>query len=150
MSLENKILDDYKNSMKSGDKLKVSVLSLLRSDFNYLRINKQIEKLEDTDIIGVIRKHVSQHKDSIEQFEKGARLELIDKEKKELEILVGYLPKELAEEDVKKLIEEAIVAIGAVGIKDMSKVMKEVIAKASGAADGKIVSQLVKDRLSKL
>jgi len=99
MSLENKITEDYKNSMKAGDKLKVSVLSLLRSDFNYLRINKQIDSLEDVDIIGVIRKHVAQHKDSISQFEKGGRPELIDKEKKELEILKSYMPDEMSEKE---------------------------------------------------
>jgi len=149
MSLENKILEDYKNAMKAGDKLKVSVLSLLRSDFNYLRINKQADCLEDVDIIGVIRKHVAQHKDSILQFEKGDRVELAEKEKKELAILEGYLPKELDEVEIKKFIEEVIAAIGAVGIKDMSKVMKDVMAKAAGRCDGKFVSQLVKDRLSK-
>jgi len=121
----------------------------LRSDFNYLRINKRVEKLEDVDIIGVIRKHISQHKDSIEQFEKGNRPELIDKEKKELEILEGYLPKGLSEVEVKNFIAEAIVSSGAASIKDMSKVMKLVMEKSAGRCDGKLVSQLVKESLSK-
>ncbi len=149
MGMEEKFLADFKESMKSQDKIKTSVLSMLRSDLNYLKINKKTEKLEDTDIIGVVRKHVSQHKDSISQFEKGGRPELIDKEKKELEILESYLPKDLSEEEVKKLIEEAILSLGAASIKDMSKVMKIVLAKAAGSCDGKLVSQLVKDRLSK-
>jgi uncharacterized protein YqeY len=92
---------------------------------------------------------VKQHEDSIEQFTKGNRPDLVEKEKKELEILKAYLPEELSPEVIKKIIEEAVTATGAIGIKDMGKVMKEVNAKVAGKADGKTVSDLVKERLSK-
>jgi hypothetical protein len=95
----------------------------------------------------VVKKLIKQHQDSIEQFKAGGRLDLVEKEEKELGFLRAYLPPELSEAEVKKIVDEAVAATGATGIKDMGKVMKEVLARAAGQADAKLVSELVKARL---
>jgi hypothetical protein len=147
--LEEKILDDYKNAMKDKDALKSSTLSFLRAELINVAIEKRKKALEDVDVITIIKKQIKQHQDSIEQFKKGNRQDLADKETRELEILKSYLPAELPAEEIKKIIEEAITATGAEGMKDMGRVMKEVNAAISGRADGKLVSDLVKQRLTK-
>lgn len=147
----DKISEDFKQSMKAQDKLRTSVLSFLRSQLNYLAIEKKIESknLTDTDVITVIRKLIKQHSDSIEQFRKGGRADLADKESAEMEILKAYLPKELSGAELKSLIEEVIKNTGASSLKDMSAVMKELVAKAAGRADNNTLSRLVKERLLK-
>jgi uncharacterized protein YqeY len=147
--LEEKILNDYKEAMKSKDTLRSSVLSFLRAEMINAAMAKKKAKLDDSEVIPVLKKQIKQRQDSIEQFTKGGRQDLADKEAKELEILKAYLPPEMPAEEIKKIIEEAVVSTGAQGPKDMGKVMKEVAAKVAGLADGKLVSDLVKERLSK-
>jgi len=146
---EERILNDYKEAMKSRDSIKSSVLSMLRADFINTALSKKKNSLDDNEAITVVRKQVKQRQDSIEQFTKGGRMDLADKENRELEILRSYLPKELSADQIKSIIEKAIASVGAVGMKDMGKVMKEVTAEIAGKADSKTVSDLVKDRLSK-
>ena len=146
--LVEKIFNDYKEAMKARDSLKSSVLSFLRADMLNLATAKKKDKLDDTEIVVVIRKQIKQRQDSIEQFTSGGRLEMADKEKKELDILKSYLPAELSAEEIKRLMEEVIVAIGANGPKDMGRVMKELSGKLAGKDDGRLVSDLVKQRLS--
>ncbi len=146
--LEKKIFDDYKEAMKSKDALRSSVLSFLRAEMMNVALAKKKPGLDDNDCLSVIRKQVKARQDSIEQFTKGNRQELAQKESRELEILKLYLPQEISEEEIKKMLEEVIVAIGAQGIKDMGKEMKELNAKVAGRADGKLVSELVRVRLS--
>lgn len=147
--LEERIFDDYKAAMKSKDTLQSSVLSFLRAEIMNVAIAKKKPKLEDNEIIGVVRKQIKARQESIEQFKKGNRQDLADKESKELEILKGYLPKELPQEEINKIIEEAISSTQATALKDMGRVMKEVMAKVAGQADSKVVSDLVKEKLSK-
>jgi len=147
--LEEKIFNDYKEAMKNRDTLKSSVLSFLRASLINAAIEKKKKSLEDNDAIAVIKKQVKQRQDSIEQFQKGNRPDLAEKELKELTILKAYLPEELSGDEIKKIIEEVVSSIGASGMKDMGRVMKEVNIKVAGKADGKLVSDLVKDRLSK-
>jgi len=149
MSLEEKILNDYKEAMKAKDTLKSSALNFLRAEMLNVAIAKKKQKLEDTEVLAVIRKQVKEHQDSIEQFQKGGRTDLADKESKELEILKSYLPPPLPKEQIQKIIEEVASELGAKDMKDMGRVMKEVSAKCAGAADGKTVSELVRERLSK-
>lgn len=146
--LEEKIFSDYKEAMKNKDTLKASVLSFLRAEMINVAMAKKKKSLDDNEVISVIRKQMKARQDSIEQFTQGNRLDLADKEKKELEILKTYLPAELSEAEIKKIIEEAIVVTAAQDMKDMGKVMKEVNAKVAGQADPKLVSDLVKVRLS--
>ncbi len=145
--LEEKILQDYKDALKQRDVVKTSILNFLRSEMNYYKIEKKKDKLEDPDVIVVIKKQVKSHQDSIEQFEKGGRVDLVEKEKKELEILKSYLPQELGEDELKKIVEEVISATPNATIKEMGRIIKEVMAKAAGRADGKLISDLVRERL---
>jgi uncharacterized protein YqeY len=147
--LEEKILNDYKEAMKQRDNLKSSVLSFLRAEMMNLATAKKKKALDDGEVISVIKKQIKQRQDSIEQFTKGNRLDMAEKESKEQEILKAYLPAELPAEEIKKIIQEAIAATAASGIKDMGRVMKEVTVKTSGQADGKLVSELVREALAK-
>ncbi|MCM8780458.1 MAG: GatB/YqeY domain-containing protein [Candidatus Omnitrophica bacterium] len=146
--LEEKILADYKQAMKDRDTLKSSVLSFLRAEMMNLAIEKKKNSLNDSEVVAVIKKQIKQRQDSIESFKKGNRQDLVDKETKELEILNSYLPAQLSLEEINRIIEEVVIALGAKGLADMGRVMKEVMAKAGVSADGKIVSELVKQRLS--
>ncbi len=146
--LTEKIFNDYKEAMKARDSLKSSVLSFLRADMLNQATAKKKDKLDDSEVVAVIKKQVKQRQDSIQQFTSGGRLEAAEKEQKELEILKGYLPEEMSEEKIKALIEEAIAATGASGMKDMGRLMKELTGKIAGQADGKLVSDLVRQRLT--
>ena len=147
--LEEKIFNDYKEAMKNRDTLKSSVLSFLRAAMINAAIEKKKKNLEDNDAIAVIKKQVKQRQDSIEQFQKGNRQDLADKEIAELAVLKAYLPEELSSDEIKKIVEECVVLTGALGMKDMGRVMKEANAKIAGRADSKMVSDLVRERLSK-
>ena len=147
--LEEKIFADYKEAMKAKDTLRSSVLSFLRAEIINTAIAKKKPKLEDNEMIGVVRKQIKARQESIEQFKKGARLDLADKESKELEILRVYLPPELPQDEINKIIAQAISTTQAAGPKDMGRVMKEVMAKVAGQADSKVVSELVKEKLCK-
>lgn len=146
--LEDRISSDYKQAMKDRDPLKVSTLSFLRAQLKYAAIDKKAEKLEDPDVITVIKKQVKQRQDSIEQYEKGGRAELADKEKKELAILKSYLPQELSVDEIKAFIAEAIRETGASSMKDMGQIMKVLMPKLGGRADNKVLSDLVRQSLS--
>lgn len=147
--LEEKILNDYKEAMKSRDSVRSSVLSFLRAELMNVAISKKKKLLDDNDVVAVIKKQVKQHQDSVEQFRKGNRIDLAEKEERELQILKTYLPPELSADEIKKMIEETVVLISASSIKDMGRAMKEITAKISGRADAKLVSELVRERLSK-
>jgi uncharacterized protein YqeY len=146
--LEEKILNDYKDAMKSRDALKSSVLSFLRAEIMNTAIAQKKNNLDDGGIIAVIRKQIKSRQDSIEQFTKGNRLDLAEKETKELDILKSYLPQEMSADELKTIIESIMKETGATSIKDMGKVMKEVNAQVAGRADGKVVSDLVRASLS--
>ncbi|MFC1645592.1 GatB/YqeY domain-containing protein [Candidatus Omnitrophota bacterium] len=147
--LEEKILVDFKEAMKNRDALKQSVISFLRAQLKNIAIEKKKDKLDDNDVIVIIKKQIKQRLDSIEKFKSGARLDLAEKEQKEMEILKAYLPKELSKDELEKIIDEVIASVEAKEIKDMGKVMKEVMVKASGRADNKLLSELVKSKLTK-
>lgn len=146
--LEEKITNDYKQAMKDKDALKVSTLSFLRSQLKYVLIDQKAAQLSDSDVITVIKKQVKQRQDSIAQFEKGGRADLVGKEKNELEILKSYLPQEMSTEDLKTLIDKAIIESGVKSMKEMGVVMKVLLPQVAGRADGKQVSDLVREKLS--
>ena len=148
--LEEKIMSDFKDAMKNKEAIRTSTLSLLRSQLKYVSIEKKGDQLSDADVIGVIKKQAKQRHDAIEQYEKGGRPELAEKEKQELAILKSYLPKEMDEAQVKVLVQDAINEVKAASIKDMGKVMPVVMAKVAGRADSKLVSDIVKQTLTKL
>ena len=148
MLLEDRIMNDYKEAMKAKDALKSSTLSFLRAQIMNVRIEKRKDKLDDNDVIAILKKLMKQRQDSIEGFKAGNRQDLVDKETKELAVLKAYLPEEMSPEEVKRIVEEAVAATGASSMKDMGKVMKEVLEKTGGRADNKLVSELVKAKLS--
>ena len=146
--LEEKILEDFKQAMKDKDAPRVSTLSFLRSELKNIAIEKRAAKLEDVDVLTAIKKQIKQRQDSIEQFTAGSRADLVEKESKELEILKSYLPEQLSEGKIKEIIDQVVTSVGAKTAQDMGKVMKELLPKLSGRADNKLVSELVKQRLS--
>ena len=143
--IEERIEKELKTAMKEKNEIMTSCLRLLRSDIHNLSIKKG--ELKEEDIIKVIQKQVRQHKDSIEQFINGKRDDLAEKEKKELAILETLLPKQLPQEELRKIIEDVIKEAGAQTKKDMGRVIKEVMSKVKGQADGKVVSQIVSELL---
>jgi hypothetical protein len=147
MSLEERILQEMKEAMKSGDKLRLSTIRMIRSTLK----NKEIElrtPLDDGEIQKVIQGMVRKGEESLEQFKLGGRTDLVEKEGKEIEILKSYLPQAMTREEILKAIDEAIQETQSTSAKDMGKVMKSVMPKLQGKADGKLVNQLVKERLS--
>ena len=148
MSLLSKLDDDLKSAMKASDGLKVSVLRMAKSSIKYRKIETGKEPSDD-DIIAVLSALAKQRKESIEQFSKGGRPELAEKESMELAIIQGYLPEQLLPEELDKIIIGAIKESAAEGLKDIGKVMRIVISTTKGAADGKLISQRVKEMLEK-
>jgi uncharacterized protein YqeY len=146
MELREKIEADTKEALKSGAKDKVSTLRMLNAALK----NKQIDKrrpLTEEEVIETVRSLIKQRKDSIEQFTKGGRQDLVDKETAEVAVLEAYLPKQLAREELEAMIRDAIAQTGAQGARDMGKVMKALIPMVGGRADGKLMSELVKNAL---
>ncbi len=149
--LKQQLKDQLKESMLAKDQLKTSVIRFVLSGITYYEIQKGGAGYEatDEDVLAVITKEVKQRKDSIEQFEKGNRQDLADKEKAELAILETYLPQQMPEEEVKKYVDEAIIATNAATPQDMGKVMNALMSKVKGKADGSLVSKLVREALAK-
>ena len=148
--LEEQISKDYVQAMKDKDKLKSATINFLRAQLKNILIEKKIEKLDDKDVVAVIKKQVKQRQDSIEQYSQGNRQDLVDKETAELKILNDYLPEEMSSDALQSTIEDVIKEVGATSMKEMGVVMKAVLEKVEGQADNKQVSQLVKESLSKL
>jgi len=143
-----KIIGELKEAMRAKDTVRLSTLRLLKSAVEYYLIEKKQEKPTDADVVAVIKKQVKQRQDSIEGFEKGGRLDLVEKEKAELAILKSYLPEELSPAQLEEIVKATIVEVGATTKADMGKVMKAVQAKTAGRADNRLVSQLVAARLT--
>jgi len=147
MGLEERLVEEMKQAMKSNEKLRLSTIRLIRTALK----NKEIElrkKLDDDEIMKVIHGMVRKSDESIEQFKAGGRADLVEKETKEVEILKSFLPQSLSEEEIRKIIDETIQETQASSLKDLGKVMKSVMPKLTGKADGKLINQLVKERLS--
>ena len=150
MLLEDKINQDYVQAMKARDSFTSSVVSFLRAQIKNVKVDKRLEQVPDEDVIAVIKKQVKQRQDSITQFRAGGREDLAEKEEKELVILKNYLPPEMSPAELKAVIEEVITASGATSIKDMGRVMKDVLVRIAGQADNQTVGALVKERLTKI
>ena len=143
MSLYERLDSDVKSALKEGNPLRVSVLRMALSTIKTLQIEKNIKFLDDDGVIQILQRHVKQHRESIEQFGKGGRPDLVDKEKAELKILEEYLPEQLSEEELLAVVKTAIAETGAVAKSEAGKVMKVVMEKAKGKADGKAINKIV-------
>ena len=148
MSLKQQIISDLTASMKAQDAARTSTLRMVKAGM----MNREIEKggeLDDEELMKLLRSMVKQRKDSVEQFEKGARQELADKEKAEIVVIEAYLPQAASQEEIEQAVSAAIAETGASSMKDMGKVMKAAQAQLTGKnADGRTVSDIVKLRLS--
>lgn len=147
MGLREKILDDMKAAMKSQEAERLGAIRFLQAAVKNREIELRPNAINDQEILGVIRKLVKQRQDSIEQFEKAGRTDLVNKEKFELSVLESYLPSQLSGDQLKTVVEEVIKSLSATSIKQMGAVIKEVQARTSGAADNRQISELVKTRL---
>lgn len=149
MSLQDQLLAEMNKAAKARDRIKLSTIRLIRSAIK----NKEIEKrkpLEDEEIFKVISSMIRQRGESIQQFRKGGREDLVKKEEAELMILQSFLPEQLSEEQIKKLIDEVLKETEATTFKDMGKVMRTLMPKIAGRADGAKVNQMVREKLSNL
>lgn len=144
--MNNKIAEDLKNAMKSTDKFRLSVLRMLKSALQLEAISKKHE-LSDDEVLSVIKKQVKMRKDSIEEFKKYEKTEEVTKLEQEIAILNEYLPEEMTEEEINKVIDEVFNKLNPTSMKEMGLVMKELNAKITNA-DMSLVSKLVKERLS--
>ena len=148
MSLKERLQDEWKEALKTKNKLKATTISMVRSAILYIEKTDGV-KLEDEQVIEVLAREVKQRREAMLEFEKGKRQDLIDLCKAEIEILLEYLPQQLTEVEIFEIVREAAVEVGANSIKDMGKVMSVITAKTKGRADGKLVSIIVKEYLNK-
>jgi len=143
MEIKEKIENDFKEALKKRDKVAVSTLRMLKSAIHNKEIEKRGEKLQNGEVLKIVSKQVQQHRDSIEQFTKGKRQDLVEKEIKELQILKIYLPRQLSSQEIANVVKRIIEEVGAKEKSDFGKVMKLVMPELKGKADGKVVSQTV-------
>lgn len=147
MSLEERLVAEMKEAMKSNDKVRLSTIRMVRSAVK----NKEIElrkPLDDETVQRVIQGMVRKGEESVEQFKLGGRMDLVEKESQEIEILKTYLPQSMSREEVIMIIDQTIQETQGTSLKEMGKIMKSVMSKLQGKADGKLINQLVKERLS--
>ena len=147
MGLKERLLEDVKNAMKAKDADRLAAIRFLQSAIKYREIEMRPNPMQDQDILAVVQKLVKQRQDSIAEFEKAGRQDLVDKEKAELAILQEYLPKQLSTEELTQVVTDVIAALGATGMKQMGAVIKEVQARTAGAADNRAISEIVKAKL---
>jgi len=146
MTLKERITEDMKTAMRSGEKDRLAVIRLLQAAIKQREVDERIT-LDDAQVTAVLEKMIKQRKESVVAFEKGARADLVAKENAEISVLQPYLPAQLSEAELDALIAEAISSTGAASIKDMGKVMGVVKAKAAGKADMGAVGARIKAKL---
>jgi len=146
MSLKGQVTDDVKLAMKAGEKDRLKVLRLITAAIKQVEVDERKE-LGDADVLGILTRMVKQRRDSITQYTAGNRKDLADIEQAEIEIIESYLPKQLSEEELDEMVDEAIATTGAETIRDMGKVMGAIKSKAAGRADMGLVGAKVKARL---
>ena len=147
MSLKEQLFAHLKTAMKEKDTLKKDTVQLIRSGILQYEKDNKVE-LDDEGVLDIISKQLKSRRDSLPDYIKSGREDLIEKLNKEIEILLGYLPEQLSEDEIKKIVEEAIAATGAASVKEMGKVMGIVNPKVKGRADMKVVGALVKKLLT--
>lgn len=146
MTLSERIASDLKEAMKAKDELKLTVLRQIKA----AAMNEEIRRgksLSEEDITGVIFSLAKSHKESIESFTKGARQDLVQKEEKELAVIMNYLPQQLGADEIRQIISDAVKETGASSAKDIGKVMGKIMPKVKGKADGGLVNSIVKEFL---
>ena len=149
MSLFNQINEDIKTSMKNKDAFKLSVIRMVKGAMQLEVINKKRD-LNDDEVIAIIAKQIKMRKDSIEEFKKASRDDLVEKTQKEVDILVTYMPEQLNEDEIIKVIDEVFEIVKPSSMKDLGMIMKEISPKVKGKADMSEVNRLIKEKLNNL
>jgi uncharacterized protein YqeY len=152
MSIRERVETDLRQALKAKDARRLSCLRMLKSRFVEREVELRVERgpdcrLNDDEAQAVIASYAKQRRESIESYRRGGRADLAREEEAELEIVAAYLPAQLGEAELARLVEAAIAETGASGPQDLGRVMKAVLARAGRAADGRVVQQLVRDRL---
>jgi len=147
MSIKDQLMVDLKEAMKQKQKLRKSVITMLRAAIKQVEVDKRVE-LSDEEVIDIIATQVKQKRSVIDEFLKGGREDLADEARAEISVLEKYLPEQLSEDELKTLISGVISEVNATSMKDMGKVMGIVNPQVKGRADGKTVSQIVKGFLN--
>ena len=148
MSIKDLLTEDMKQAMKAKEsgKLRLSVIRMARANIKNIEIDEKRE-LNDDEVLAVLMKEVKMRQDSLEEFTKAGREELVEQAKQEIAILRKYLPEQLSDEELRALVEEAVAETGAAGPKDMGKVMAALMPKTKGRADGKRINTMVRELL---
>ena len=146
--MRNQILEDLKTAMKNQDKERLSVIRMVKGAIQMSELNKKHE-LTDEEVIDVITKEIKSRKDSINEFKKGGREDLITKTQSEIDILSAYLPKQLTVDELNEIIDNVFALVNPTSAKDMGKVMKTLTPKVKGKADMGLVSKIVKEKIEK-
>ncbi len=149
-TLKERIDTELKESMRAKNELSTSVLRMLKSAIKYKEVEPGAKPLDDAGVLQVVASLIKQRRDAAGQFRAGGRPELAEKEEKEIALLQTYLPKQLSREELAAEVRSAIAAAGARGLKDMGTVMRILMAKIQGQAEGKVISDEVKAQLAKL
>ena len=147
MGILQDIDNDLKEALKKKEEVAVSTIRMLKAALHNRKIEKKGEELSETEVLKVIAKQIKQREDSIEQFKKGGRQELVDKETEESEVLKRYVPEQMSDEEVAAIVKKVIEESGAKDKKDFGNVMKAVMTQVKGRADGKLISQMVSQQL---
>lgn len=145
--MKEELLNELKVAMREKDEVKKNTITLLRAAI--LQVEKDTQKeLSSEEMLAIVAKEVKKRKESIEDYKKAERQDIVETLEKEIEILSKYLPKQLSKEEIEALVEESIKKVGAENQRQMGLVMQDLKAKIAGKADGKIVSQIVREKLS--
>ncbi len=144
MALKEQLAQDLKSSMKNKETIRKNTVQMIRTAILQIEKDKKVT-LEDEDILDVIAKQLKQRKDVLPEYEKSGREDLISQLKEEMDVLMGYLPKQLTDKELRPIVEAAVKETGASSMRDMGKVMAAVMPQIKGRADGKAVNAIVKD-----
>ncbi|MEW9667360.1 GatB/YqeY domain-containing protein [Ammoniphilus sp. 3BR4] len=146
MSLLGKLNDDMKQAMKDKDKLKLSVIRMVKSSVKNEEIN-QGKELTDDQVLTLLNRELKQRRDSLQEFENAGREDLAEQTRAEIEVLLPYLPTQLTEEEIRQIVQESVEQVGATSKKDLGKVMGAIMPKVKGKADGTLVNKIVQELL---
>lgn len=146
MALKKKLMEDLKASMKNKDIIRKNTITMIRAAIKQKEVDERIE-LDDEGILEIISKQLKEKKNAVEDFKNGQRQDLVEQTEKEMEILLEYLPKQLSEEEIKEIVMETIKEVNTSSIKDIGLVMKSVMPKVKGKADGNTVNRIVRQIL---
>ena len=146
MSMKERLMEDLKYSMKNKDTIRKNTITMIRAAIKQKEVDDKVE-LDDDGIIEIISKQLKEKKNAIEDFKKGQRQDLVEQTEKEMEILLEYLPKQLSEDEIREIVADTIKEVNATSMKDMGLVMKSVMPKVKGRADGNTVNKIVREIL---